>query len=94
MNKIFFYQRQAHDLADKSELPESAKEWLKLSRGIDYCARLLIRMCLDRVMAETSGESRELLELAADTDAHELPIVRFVYEIERQNKNSNDSVKE
>lgn len=90
----YFYQPRAQELADNPELPKAAKDWLKLSRGIDCSARLLIRMCLDRVMAETSGEFREWMKLAADADAHELPIVRVVYEIEGQSEDSSDAAEE
>ena len=90
----YFYQGHTQELADNSELPEAARDWLKLSTSIDYSARLLIRMCLDRVMAETSGDFREWMKLAADADAHELPIVRVVYEIERQSEDSSNAAEE
>lgn len=80
----YYYQTQAQELADNSALPDSSKEWLKLSRGIDHSARLLIRMCLDRVMAETSGKFREWMELATDAGARDLSIMRIVYELEDQ----------
>jgi hypothetical protein len=78
----YFYQSRAQDVADASKLPDAAKDWLKLSRGLDYTARLLIRMCLDKVMAETSGKFREWIELAADAGATELPVVEIVRMLE------------
>lgn len=47
----YFHQSRAQDVADTSDLSDAAKDWLKLSRGIDYTARLLVRMCLDHVIA-------------------------------------------
>lgn len=92
--QAYFYQARAQEVADNSALPESAKGWLKLSRGIDYSARLLIRMCFDRVVAETSGKFKEWIELAADAGARELPVVKIVYDLEGQRKDPNETVEE
>ena len=90
----YFYHTGAQELADNSQLPETAKSWLKLSRDIDYTARLLIRMCLDRVMAEKSGKFREWMGLAANAGAHEPSIAKVVCEIEGKDENSSDAIEE
>ena len=73
-----FYQTRAQEVVEASNLSGAAKEWLKLSRCVDHSARLLIRLCLNQVMAETSGKLREWIELATDSGANELPVLRFV----------------
>ncbi|MBW4709855.1 hypothetical protein KX928_18890 [Roseobacter sp. YSTF-M11] len=92
--RVYFYQTRAQEVADSSGLPQSAKEWLKLSRGIDYSARLLIQMCFDRVANETSGKLKEWIELASDAGAHDLPIVRVIHQLEDQRASSERSVEE
>lgn len=88
--RAYFYQERAQELVDNSTLSDAAKDWLKTSRDIDYSARLLIRMCLDRVMAETSVEFREWMEVAADAGARELPIVKIVDEMEGKTENKKE----
>ena len=80
----YFYQTKAQEVADNPELPQSAKEWLNLSREIDYNARLLIHMCFERVIGKTSGKLRELIELASDTGAYNLPVSTFIYQLTEQ----------
>ncbi|MAY32159.1 MAG: hypothetical protein CMM86_06090 [Rhodovulum sp.] len=82
--RLYFYQTRAQEVADNSDLPQSAKEWLKLSRGIDYSARLLIQMCFERVAAETSGKLKEWIELASDAGARDLPIAKIIYQLDEQ----------
>ena len=48
-------------------------------------------MCLDRVMAETSGEFQEWMKLALDSDADELPILRVMHELTGQDENQDDT---
>lgn len=72
----------------------AAEDWLKLSRGIDYSARLLIEMCFDRVANETSGKLKEWIELASDAGARDLPIVRVIHQLEGQRSSSERSVDE
>ncbi|WP_284485391.1 hypothetical protein [Sedimentitalea xiamensis] len=90
----YFYQTRAQEVADSSGLPQSAKEWLKLSQIIDYSARLLIQMCFDRVAAETSGKLKEWIELASEAGARDLPIVRVIHQLEDQHGSSERSVQE
>ena len=92
--RIYFYQTRAQEVADNSDLPVAAKDWLKLSRGIDYSARLLIQMCFDRVANETSGKLKEWIELASDAGARDLPIVRVIHQLEGQRTSSKRSVEE
>lgn len=92
--RSYFYQTRAQEVADSSDLPVAAKDWLKLSRGIDYSARLLIQMCFDRVANETSGKLKEWIELASDAGARDLPIVRVIHQLEGQRTSSKRSVEE
>jgi len=92
--RIYFYQTRAQEIADSSDLPEAAKDWLKLSRGIDYSARLLIQMCFDRVANESSGKLKEWIELASDAGACDLPIVRVIHQLEDQRSSSKRSLEE
>ena len=92
--RIYFYQTRAQEVADNSDLPESAKDWLKLSRGIDHSARLLIQMCFDRIAKETSGKLKELIELASHAGARDLPIVRVIHQLEDQRASRERSVEE
>ena len=90
----YFYQAHAQKVVDNSDLTETAKAWLNLSRGIDYSARLLIQVCIERVVNETSGEIKEWIKLASDAEAGELPIVRVIHQLEDQNDNTKRSAEE
>ncbi|KPQ27479.1 MAG: hypothetical protein HLUCCO06_17420 [Halomonas sp. HL-93] len=92
--RIYFYQTRAQEVAENSELPEAAKEWLELSRGIDYNARLLIKMCFDRVANETSGKLKEWIELASDAGARDLPIVRVIHQLDYEKSSKERSAEE
>ncbi|MBO9410756.1 MULTISPECIES: hypothetical protein [unclassified Ruegeria] len=92
--RTYFYQTRAQEIADSSDLPEAAKDWLKLSRGIDHSARILIQMCFDRVGDETSGKLKEWIELASDAGASELPIVRVIHQLQDQQGGRERSAEE
>jgi hypothetical protein len=68
-NQAYFYQSEAQSQIEQSTLSDRAKNWLELSRGIDYSARLLINMCLKNAANEITEEKRDLLELARSLDA-------------------------
>ena len=92
--RIYFYQTRAQEVADNSDLSEAAKDWLKLSREIDYSARLLIQMCFDRVANETSGKLKEWIDLASDAGASDPKIARVIHQLEDLHGNGERSVKE
>lgn len=76
-NQAYFYQSAAQTQIDQSTLSDEAKNWLELSLGIDYSARLLISMCLKNVAQEIAEEKSDLLELARSLDA-DTPITHVV----------------
>ena len=79
-NGAYFYQSEAQSRLENSTLPEETISWLKLARGIDYSARLLIGMCLRKAANDIVQDKRDWFELAESLDA-DLPIthvVRFV----------------
>ena len=92
--RIYYYQTRAQEVADNSDLPEAAMEWLKLSREIDHSARLLIQMCFDRVANETSGKLKEWIELASDAGIRDLPIERVIHQLEDQHGSSERSAED
>jgi len=73
--QTYFYRTQAQEAADNSELPEDAKEWLKLSTGLDYSARILIKMCLENAARSGADENQEWFELGINAFDDELPVV-------------------
>jgi hypothetical protein len=79
-NQARFYQSEAQSQVEQSTLSDEAKDWLKLSRGIDYSARLLIGMCLKKAANEITEEKCDLLELAKslDADTPRTFVVRFL----------------
>ena len=82
-NGAFFYQQRAQEAVDKSSLPDESKEWLNLSRGLDYSARLLIGMCLKNAANCLSSEGQKWYELskkASDVEPLTISIARMVAE--------------
>ena len=92
--RIYYYQTRDQEVADASDLPQSAKEWLKLSRAIDYSARLLIQMCLDRVTAETSDKHKEWIDLASDAGVQDLQIAKEIIQQLEEQHNGGDRDRE
>jgi len=76
--RAYFYQTQAQEAADNSELPGDAKEWLKLSRELDYSARLLIKMCLENAAKSSADENQEWFDLGINAFDDELPVVNIL----------------
>ena len=76
-NREYFYQSEAKSLLENSTLSEETKSWLELARGIDYSARVLIRMCLKKAASDIAQDKLDWLELAESLDA-DLPLTRVV----------------
>ncbi len=85
-NKAFFHISEAESLIKKSSLSDKAKEWLDMSMGIDYSARLLISLCLQKAANEINEKNQELLELvrSLDVDTPRSIVVRIITEKQEQ----------
>ena len=91
-NQAYFYQSEAQSQIEQSTLSEQAKDWLELSRGIDYSARLLIGMCLKNTANEITEEKRDLLELARSLNA-DTPITYVVKTLTDEQEKSDEEQK-
>ena len=78
----YFYEEEAQKCIDRSKLSEEAKQWLDLSRGLDYSARLLINMCLKKVVEMTLKECQEWAGLSRKANADKIPIIDIVQKID------------
>ncbi len=85
-----YYYAEVHDTIGTANIPESAKQWLNLSRQIDHSARMLIKTCILKATEEIWGNESELIELAMAAEANELPIVTFVRLIDGEMKQLNE----
>ncbi|MCK5240859.1 hypothetical protein KAR34_00275 [bacterium] len=85
-NKAYFHISEAESLIKKSTLSDNAKEWLDMSMGIDYSARLLISLCLQKAANEINEKNQELLELvrSLDADTPKTFVVRFMTDKQEQ----------
>jgi len=85
-NQAYFHISEAESLIEKSTLSDEAKEWLDLSMGIDYSARLLISLCLQKTANEITEKKRDLLKLARslDADTPKTFVVRFMTDKQEQ----------
>ncbi len=95
-NGAFFYQKQAQEAADKSNLSEESKEWLALSRGLDYSARVLIEMCLKNAANCVPSEIQEWYELSetvSDIEPLTIRVVRSITNREDINTEKEDEAK-
>lgn len=91
-NQGYFYQSEAQSQIEQSTLSDRAKNWLELSREIDYSARLLIGMCLRNTANEIAEEKRDLLELARSLDA-DSPITHIVRILTDEQEKSDEEQK-
>ena len=91
-NQAYFYQSEDQSQIEQSTLSDRAKNWLELSRGIDYSARLLISMCLKSAANEIKEEKRDLLELARSLDA-DTPITSVVRILTDEQEKSDEEQK-
>lgn len=82
-NRAYFYTSEAENKIDQSTLSEQAKEYLELSLGVDYSARLIIDTCLKYAANEVTEEKQELFDLAEslDIDTLETFAVRFITDV-------------
>ncbi len=76
-SKACFFQSKYQSQIMQPDLSDEGKNWLELSHGIDYSARLLIGMCLKKVANEIATENLELLELTKSLDA-DIPITQVM----------------
>lgn len=85
-NQAYYYQSEAQTQIEQSTLSDLAKDWLELSLGIDYSARLLISMCLRNVADEITEDKRDLFELARslDADTPETFVVKILTDEQKQ----------
>lgn len=67
--KAYFFQSEAMAMIKESALPEESKSWLDLARGIDYSARLLIKMCLTNVANDIKDSAQDWFDLANSIEA-------------------------
>lgn len=68
-NKAYFFQSEAMAMIKESTLPEESKSWLDLAHGIDYSARLLIKMCLTNVANDIKDSAQDWFDLANSIEA-------------------------
>ena len=95
-NQAYFYHQQVQEAASDSKLPESAKEWLKLSLGLDHSARLLISVCLRNAEALASEEYSEWISLSENTldQEFDLPLINVVQKLHSKTEEEQDSEQE
>lgn len=85
-NSAYFYQSKAQALIDKSTLSEESKNWLELALEIDYSARVLISICLNKTANDIVHKNYVWFDLAESLDA-DLPVmdvVRFIASDDQQ----------
>ena len=68
-NREYFYLSEAKSLLENSTLSEETKSWLESARGIDYSARVLISMCLNKAASDIAQDKLDWLKLAESLDA-------------------------
>lgn len=76
--RAYFYQQQAQESVNNSKLPEEAKEWLELSLGLDYSARLLISMCLKNAADLATEQCSDWIKFSESILDEELPLINVV----------------
>lgn len=97
-NSAHFYYSQAQEKIKKCELNEEPKNWLELSLGLDYTARLLISMCLKEAAKDIMRDNEEWMELtkSLETDTPRTQLIRVLFnETEPSEQDDEDqSIKE
>lgn len=73
-----FYYRLAREAAETSNLSEDAQFWLKMSEGIDYTARLLIKYCLKMAAEEAYEKNSEWISLVQSAFDIDYPVIRII----------------
>lgn len=75
-----YYRSQPETIEENAQSP-GARQWIRMAKGLDYSARVLIRHCLAcaaESALDKSGKWVELAEAAGADQGVELPVVRFV----------------
>ncbi len=76
-NSAYFYHSEAQTLLSSSEMDEGTRQWMELAQGIDYSARLLVSMCLQKAAGDLVEDKREWFDLVESLDA-DIPMTRLV----------------
>lgn len=71
-DRQYYYFTQAQEAADAAEVDEDTAKWLKVSRGIDYSARLLIEMSLRNAAQAAIDKDAAWIEAADSAFPNEL----------------------
>lgn len=82
-----FYSFLTNAEIKKSSASEDINEWLELSLGIDYSARLLIGMCLKEAAEEIKSSNEEWLDLAKKLDI-DIPKTIVIRSLTDENQHS------
>ncbi|MCY4531372.1 MAG: hypothetical protein OXC84_03425 [Gammaproteobacteria bacterium] len=88
-NREYFYLSEAKSLLENSTLSEETKSWLESARGIDYSARVLISMCLNKAASDIAQDKLDWLKLAESLDA-DLPLTRVVRIVSEKDQKFED----
>jgi hypothetical protein len=73
--------------AEMADADEGAQKWLKLARGVDYSARLLMQFALRSAAQNAASQAAPWVDLALHAGADEGPrvVVRFILDDDEAN---------